>query len=97
MKLPTQKDINFKMYLLNCVKLLLKDVQTTASMALDVIRHAQSTVEIIIATYLMEPVLHVDQDGQMKLVKQSAERVCTVNNVVSNVMDIVKIMQPVIT
>lgn len=47
-----------------------QDVQTTASMALDVIRHAQSTVEIIIATYSMEPVLHVDQDGQMRLVKQ---------------------------
>lgn len=60
-------------------------------MALDVIRHAQSTVEILIAIYEMELVLHANQDGKRKLVKEGVEKVCMVKNVGSNVLDIVKI------
>lgn len=97
MKLPTQEDINFKMYLPNCVKLLLKDVQSAAYMVLDVIRHAQSTVEKTIVISEMGLVLLANQDGKRKLVKESVEKVCMVKDVVSYVPEIVKIMKPVIT
>lgn len=60
----------FKFYLVFLLSIENKDVQSVAYMALDVVRHAQSTVEITIVTYSMELVLHADQDGQKKLVKQ---------------------------
>lgn len=57
-------------YLVICLSIANQDVQTTASMALDVILDVQSTVKIAIATYKTELVLHADKDGKETLVKQ---------------------------
>lgn len=66
-------------------------------MVVNVTPLALQTVRITCVTYRMERVLTVILDGLDHIVRQDAERECTVKTVVTNARDIVEIDIVVIT